>query len=273
MENLDRLTLYDALKAARLGREVLLHYFGRIENISEKHLAGLVSEADRESEQVIFEFLKKRFPEDDFLGEEGSVQGYKAEKKPGTRGRWIVDPLDGTTNYIHRFPIFTVSIGFELDGKIQVAVVDAPKMNEVYSAVRGEGAFLNGERLRVSRTPNLKKSLLATGFFGDHEDALQEQLKIFSSVVRKCRGIRRAGAASYDLAQVARGTFDAYWEKNLSPWDTAAGSLLVEEAGGKVSTYRTNSFHVYQRTILSSNGVIHRETQEALAPHLDGSSD
>ncbi len=249
--------LLKAIQACRLGREVLLKHYGHLEHIEEKLHAGLVSEADKASEDIIKKQLQKFFPESEFLGEEeayltGTKVGTPATNKP----RWILDPLDGTTNYVHRFPIFCISLGLEFQGQIQIAVIDVPMMNETYTAIRGGGAFLNGKPIKVSRTKELKSSLLATGFFADNTNALDEQLKIFSNLVRVSRGIRRAGAAAYDLCMVARGVFDAFWERNLSPWDTAAGLLLVQEAGGEVVTYRGKSYDPYKNAIMATNGLL-----------------
>lgn len=262
--------LYPAIKAAKLGREVLLHYFGRLEKIEEKFQAGLVSEADKESEKVIFEYLRKNFPGDEFLGEEsaGDLTNVQPTEKGSGRGRWIVDPLDGTTNYVHQFPIFCVSIGYEVDGVMQVAVIDMPMLGEVYTAVRGCGAFVNGKPLRVSQTADFHNSLLATGFFSEHEENLKEQMDIFSHLVRKARGVRRAGAAAYDLAQVARGVFDGYWEKNIKPWDAAAGILLVREAGGSVLTYRGEEYNPYHNSIIAANPTLTKQFVEFVKPHL-----
>lgn len=247
--------LYKAIKAAKLGREVLLHYYGRLEHIEEKFQAGLVSEADKESEKIIFEYLKKNFPGDELVGEESTLDSTKIQASRA-KGRWIVDPLDGTTNYIHRFPIFCVSIGYEFEGKMQMAVIDVPILGEVYTAIRGQGAYVNGRKMQVSETDTIKDSLLATGFFSEHEENLQEQLQVFSDIVRKCRGVRRPGAAAYDLALVARGVYDGFWEKGLKPWDSAAGMLLVTEAGGQVCTYRGNEYSPYKESIIATNGKL-----------------
>ncbi len=264
--------LYKAIKAAKLGREVLLNYYGRLERIESKFQAGLVSEADKESEKTIFDYLRKNFPSDEFVGEESTLDSTKIGVSKA-RGRWIVDPLDGTTNYIHRFPIFCVSIGYEYDGKMQVAVIDVPMLNEVYTAIRGQGAFVNGRRIHVSQTKTLQDSLLATGFIGEQEENLQEQLKVFSDIVRKCRGVRRAGAAAYDLTQVARGVFDGYWEKNIQPWDAAAGMLLVTEAGGKVCTYRGKEYSPYKNSIIATNPFLSETLVADFAPMISAKTD
>lgn len=265
--------LGQAIKAVSLGREVLLNYFGNLEHVEEKFQAGLVSEADKESERVIAEHLKKNFPTIEFLGEEsfalGHAPGAKVQAEPaGKRGRWILDPLDGTTNYIHRFPIFCISLALEMDGEIQIAVIDVPLLKETYTAIRGQGAFVNGRPLQISKTRDLRKALLATGFVAEHEHVIAEQLKVFDEMVRKCRGVRRPGAAAYDLTQVARGVFDGYWERNIQPWDAAAGILLVREAGGVVETYRGEKYHPYKNSIVAGGAEVVHEIQKVLANHL-----
>lgn len=255
-----QLVLRQAIKATRLGRQVLMDYLGKLKKVEEKFQAGLVSEADQESEKVIKEYLFQHYPEFEFLGEESFAAGTGVQNlQTGQGGRWILDPLDGTTNYIHQFPIFCISLGLEIHGQMQLAIIDVPVLGETYTAIRGQGAFLNGQRIHVSQTTEIKKSLLATGFFADNPKVLDEQIKIFSQIVKECRGIRRAGAAAYDLCMVSRGVFDAYWEKDLKPWDTAAGFLLVEEAGGKVSTYHGQDFSPYAPSLIASNGKIHQK--------------
>lgn len=269
--------LDEALVAVSLGRKVLLNYFGNLEHVEEKFQAGLVSEADKESERVIANHLKKKFPEIDFLGEEtyaaSHAPGAKVElPEAGPEGRWILDPLDGTTNYVHRFPIFCISLGLELNGRIQLAVIDVPMLNETYTAIRGQGAFVNGKPLKVSSTQMLEKALLATGFVAEHEHIISEQLKIFSEIVRECRGVRRPGAAAYDLAQVARGVFDGYWERNIQPWDAAAGILLVEEAGGVVQTYKGDVYTPYKNSIVAGNATLVKQIQEFLKKNSSDST-
>lgn len=261
--------LRTALKAVSLGREVLLNYFGNLEHVEEKFQAGLVSEADKESERVIAEHLKKNFPDIEFLGEESFAAGAKVELKPaGKSGRWILDPLDGTTNYVHRFPIFCISLGLEVDGKIQLAITDVPMLKETYTAIRGQGAFVNGRPLSVSKTEKFKDALLATGFVAEHEHVISEQLKIFSEIVRACRGVRRPGAAAFDLAMVARGVFDGYWERNIQPWDAAAGILLVEEAGGVVETYRGEVYTPYKNSIIAGNTHVVKDIRSHLLKNI-----
>ncbi|MBX2994390.1 MAG: inositol monophosphatase [Bdellovibrionaceae bacterium] len=256
-----------ALKAARLGREVLIHYFGRLEHIEEKFQAGLVSEADKESERVIRDYLSKQYPDFEFVGEESTLD-LRAVQSKSARPRWILDPLDGTTNYIHRFPAFAVSLGLQVGDDLEVGVVDVPMMGEVYSAVRGGGAFVNGRKISVSGTSELKDAFLATGFISEIEENLEEQLRVFSNMVRKARAIRRAGAAAYDLCLVARGVFDGYWEKGIKPWDAAAGVLLVREAGGCVQTYRGKEYGVFDNSIVAGTKPVVKQVQAELAPYI-----
>lgn len=254
MENLDlNQALSTALKASAKGREVVMHYFGQLKKVQEKAQAGLVSEADIESERAIAAELALGMPGVPMLGEEGAF-ATQEEKVAATS--WVVDPLDGTTNYVHGFPIFCISIGLQWKGELAVGVVDVPMLSRIYQSTCGGGAFMNGERLSVSRRANLKESLLATGFFPDNPSALKEQLKIFSDLVFEARGIRRAGAAAYDLCLVAEGVFDAFWEKNLKPWDTAAGALMVKEAGGVVWTYEGKPYGLSDDSLLASNPLI-----------------
>ncbi|MCB0351569.1 MAG: inositol monophosphatase [Bdellovibrionales bacterium] len=246
-----------ALKAALLGREVLLSYFGQLSNVAEKNQAGLVSEADLESERVISEYILKEFPETTIFAEEGSYNkpGQSPDMQTRQKGVWLIDPLDGTTNYVHKFPIYCVSIGLEYAGELVVAACDVPALKKTYTATRGGGAYADGQRLSVSSQKTLSESLLATGFSA--YDITPTQLKIFGSLMQEVRGVRRAGSAAFDLCLVAEGVFDAYWEKNLSPWDTAAGALLVTEAGGVVTTYDSDSYSPFDKTIVAGNKDIH----------------
>jgi myo-inositol-1(or 4)-monophosphatase len=230
-----------------------LNYFGKINHIEEKEKAGLVSEADRESEKIIETFLKLHHPEVEFLGEEGSFLSTSAYTSHFVGARWILDPLDGTTNYIHQFPIFCISLALEIEGKIELGIVDMPMLNQTWTAQRGRGAFCNQTKLSVSKTKDFSSSLLATGFFPGEDENMSEQIRIFSLLVRQARGIRRAGAAAYDMALVGSGVFDLFWEKNLKPWDTAAGQLIVEEAGGTVKTYEGDNFNPFKPSVVAGN--------------------
>jgi myo-inositol-1(or 4)-monophosphatase len=252
--------LIAAKEAAQKARHILLNHFGRLTQVSEKFQAGLVSEADKAAEKAIQSHLMDCCPEYQFLGEEGAFESPKELVADGLdQSLWVVDPLDGTTNYIHRFPIFCVSIGLVVNRLPVLGVIDVPYLNETYWAVKGQGAFKNGEPIKVSNANNMKNCLAATGFNVDRLEHFQEQLEIFAKVAKSTRGVRRPGAAAFDLCMVASGVFDFFWEKYLSPWDVAAGQVLVEEAGGRTSTYSGESYDPWSNTIIASNGKVHNE--------------
>ena len=242
---------YEAAKeAVKLGRACLLGYFGKISHIESKEKEGLVSEADRECEKIIQNYLSEHCPDVGFLGEE-QAHSEKTELIRNYNGaRWILDPLDGTTNYIHRFPIFCISLALEVNGILELGLVDMPKLNQTWTAQKGKGAFCDGKLISVSKTTDISNALLATGFYAEDPVFLEHQLQIFSVLVRQSRGVRRAGAAAYDLACVSSGIFDLFWEKNLKPWDTAAGQLLIEEAGGIVRTYSGDRHNPFEKSIV-----------------------
>lgn len=264
-----KLDLQQALKVAQQSalnaRELLLDYFGHLERVSYKAQSGLVSEADVESEKLIIGALKKSFPDHAFLGEEESyISGKKITSWEQDRPLWVIDPLDGTTNYVHRFPIFCISIGLWHEGRGVLGVIDVPVLKDTYTAIIGQGAFKNQKIIKVSTRETLKDSLLATGFYTENPDGLKQQIRIFTQLISQTRGIRRAGAAAYDLCMVAEGIFDAFWEKDLQPWDTAAGSVLVTEAGGKTSSFDGQKFNIFDRSILATNALLHPTIQKEI---------
>lgn len=191
----------------------------------------LVTEVDKLSEKILIEKIRKYYPQHSILSEESGIRDNNLDYQ------WIIDPLDGTTNYAHGFPVYSISVALKYKEEVILGVVYVPKLNELYFAIKDEGAFLNGERINVSNTKKLEKSLLATGFPYDRATDSNNNLKYFNQIVTKVRGIRRTGSAAFDLCNVAAGRFDGYWELKLNPWDTAAGILLVQEAGGKVINY------------------------------------
>ena len=260
--------LNHALEAVKLGRDCLLKYYGKIEHIEVKEKAGLVSEADRESEKIIQHYLHSKHPDFDFLGEETSYFNPDAPLVSSDQPRWILDPLDGTTNFIHQLPIWCISLALEVKKEVVIAVIDVPLLNQTFTAIKGEGAFCNGKKLLVSKCQKLADAFMSTGFVNEDEDVLKEQLKIFNHFVWKARGIRRPGAAAYDLAMVASGVFDLYWEKNIKPWDVAAGLLLVEEAGGQVQTYSGEKYNPFLKSIVAANQSISSQFLSELAPLL-----
>ncbi len=254
MKNLDlSKALTASREAAQEGRKVLLHYFRQLKKVQEKAHAGLVSEADVESEKIITKVLQKHFPEVPVLGEEGA---FLTKDEHISRTTWVVDPLDGTTNYVHGFHVFCISIGLQVEGELVAGLIDVPILDKTYEAKKGGGAYVNGEKLSVSKTAALRDSLLATGFFPDNTDALKDQLRIFADLVYEARGIRRAGAAAYDMCMVAEGVFDSFWEPNLKPWDTAAGAVLIREAGGSVWNYSGEDYKLGDTTLLAGNTTV-----------------
>jgi len=221
----------------------------------------LVTEADRSSEQLIRERLLARFPEHGVYGEEGTRDRLEGEY------RWYIDPLDGTTNFAHRFPVFAVSMGLERrpqalpadeDGEIVAAVIYDPMRDELFLAEKGLGAYLNGRRIRSSSVCDLSEALLATGFPSRkrHENP---NIHLYQEITLRSHGVRRAGSAALDLAYTACGRFDGYWEFNLNAWDTAAGALLVTEAGGSITRFDGSPFRLDSREVLATNGLLHSE--------------
>lgn len=248
-----------AVQAARKAGTIQREWFRDAFPINFKGEKNLVTEVDRASEEAIIGSLRSAFPECDILAEEsGSVSG-------GSSLRWIIDPLDGTTNYAHGFPWFAVSIALEADGVMGVGVVFHPMMDEMFTSVRGEGACLNGRKISVSARQPLADCLLATGFPYDRTRTNENNFENFINFQMAARAVRRFGAAALDLAYVAAGRLDGYWECKLNPWDTAAGKLLVVEAGGTVTDYAGASHRTEEHRILASNGLIHREMIEVLS--------
>ncbi len=242
-----------ALFAVQQGRACLLGFLGKINNIQEKEKAGLVSEADQESEKLIKSILVEKYPDFDFLGEETNFFEGNTPLAPSKKPRWILDPLDGTTNFIHQLPIFCISLALEVNEEIVLGIIDVPMLNQTFTAIKGQGAFCNGKKISVSTCSEISKAFMTTGFIADDVEVLKEQLKIFNYFVWKARAIRRPGAAAYDLAMVASGVFDVYWEKNIKPWDVAAGILLVSEAGGVCKNYLGGEYNSFQKSIIATN--------------------
>lgn len=225
---------------------------------------NLVTEVDRESERLIVASLKARFPAHNIVAEEGE---YPQGDSPC---RWIIDPLDGTTNYAHGFPWFCVSIALQVAGELVAGVIYNPIHEELFTAIKGGGAYLNGRRLQVSSRAPLENTLLGTGFPYDCATDPANNFANFIAFQKVARGIRRAGAAALDLAGVAVGRLDGFWELKLKPWDVAAGVLLVLEAGGTVSTFDGSPYDVFNDRIVASNGLIHNEMTRILASGAPG---
>jgi myo-inositol-1(or 4)-monophosphatase len=273
-----------AIEAAHAAGAVLAKYFGQSERrlrIREKPGAGLVTNADVEAEAIALKVLKRGFPGFKYLTEE-SAPDVAASVGPA---RWVLDPLDGTTNFVHRFPMFCVSIGAEWHGEVVVGVIYHPILRDTYVAVRGQGAYLLQQpgggrasrvrrlKLECSRTARLEDALLTTGFTYGKSDWLKMEMHAFQRLSGIARAVRRPGSAALDLAYTARGVFDGFWERRLSPWDVAAGSLLVQEAGGTVTDFGGNRFHIEHREILAAGPKLHPLLRQVIAPEfcaLDG---
>ncbi len=223
-----------------------------------KRVADLVTEVDHLAEEAIIRRIREQFPDHAIVAEESGAQG------AGTDNVWYVDPLDGTTNYAHGFPAFCVSIALARAGQVVVAAIYAAALGELFTAARGEGAWRNGRPMRVSRVPDVAQSLVATGFLPSVRDDLHN-VDEFVAFLRCSQAVRRPGSAALDLAFVACGRFDGFWEYGLAPWDVAAGSLLVTEAGGTVSNLDGSRFDVAGKGILATNGLVHGEMQDVLA--------
>ncbi len=246
-----------AKAAARAAGIIQLEGLTRRQQIQTKSsFLDLVTEVDKNCEAEIARIILNRFPDHQLLAEEGTTGG------TNPRYRWIIDPLDGTTNYTHRYPFFSVSIGLEQDGQIIMGVVFDALHNELFEAVAGSGAFVNGQLLKVSDAPTLSKALLCTGFPGD-QSGNKKILGDWERISLLCHGIRRDGSAALDLCYVAAGRLDGFWER-LNPWDMAAGSLMVREAGGSITNFAGDKFDLYQREILATNGQIRSEMAEIL---------
>jgi len=247
---------------AREAGELLMGYFARHVKIEYKGDVDVVTEADRASEALIMDRLQARFPRHDVLGEEG------ARRETGSDYKWYVDPLDGTTNFAHGFPVFCISMGLEHKGQLIAGVVYDPARGEMFAAEKGSGAYLNQHRIHVSKTARLLESLVGTGF-PSHKRHKNPNIYFYHQITLRTHGVRRAGSAALDLACVASGRFDGFWEFNLNPWDLAAGVLLVEEAGGQVSGFFGQPFRLADRDVVASNGLIHadllREFKDILA--------
>jgi myo-inositol-1(or 4)-monophosphatase len=247
-----------AVDAARQAGGILSDYARNGFRVEHKDALNLVTDADTHSEQAIVDAIVRAFPDHEILAEERGQAGTKSPYK------WIIDPLDGTTNFAHGFPAYAVSIGVEYQGRCILGVVFDPTRQELFVGELGEGATLNGKPIRVSRTPKLDGALLVTGFAYDIRVSKQNNLDHFANFALRAQGMRRMGAAAIDLCYVACGRFDGFWELKLNPWDTAAGSLMVAEAGGRMSDFKGGAFSIYGLELVASNGLFHHEMVEVL---------
>jgi myo-inositol-1(or 4)-monophosphatase len=242
--------------AINLAREAGTLLTGKFNSKHEIHYKGeinLVTEADKMSEDLIIAAINSSFPDHGILSEESPAQNLRAKL------RWIIDPLDGTTNYAHGYPVFCVSIALENEGVIVLGVIYDPLRQDMFVAERGKGAYLNGKKLKVSATATLSRSLLATGFPYDIRVSKDNNINHFNLMAVEAQAIRRAGAAALDIAYLAAGRFDGFWELKLMPWDMAAGCLMVKESGGIISNMSGGSWDIYSSNVIASNGLIHEQ--------------
>ncbi len=251
------------VRAAREAGKVISRSFGRSEalNVTSKASNDFVSEVDRNAEQAIIRAIRKAYPDHAILAEESGHQ-------PGSEYEWIIDPLDGTTNFLHGFPQCAVSIAVRWRGQLEAAVVLDPLRDELFTAVRGQGAQLDGRRLRVAQRKGLQGALLATGFPFKAQHHLDAYLDSFRALFLKVADIRRPGSAALDLAWLAAGRIDGFWEIGLSPWDTAAGALLIREAGGVVSDFSGGDAFLETGNVVAGHLKVHAEIIETIAPYL-----
>jgi myo-inositol-1(or 4)-monophosphatase len=255
-----------ATEIARRAGALLMEYFARGVKTEYKGIGtvDVVTEADRASEKLIVESIGKHFPTHGIVGEEGARSQLSGEFL------WYVDPLDGTTNFSHGFPVFCVSLGLVQKGELIAGVIFDPTRNELFAAERGAGASLNGKKIQVSRVPRLGESLVGTGF-PSKKRHLNPNIHFYHHFTLKSHGVRRAGSAALDLACVAAGRYDGYWEFNLNPWDTSAGVLLVQEAGGRVTHFDGSKFDLpASRELLATNGLIHEEFLREMQAIMQG---
>jgi myo-inositol-1(or 4)-monophosphatase len=257
---LDYRAEYDlAIAVAREAGALLREMHGRVRDVRHKGLVDLVTEADRASEALIARRLLEAYPDDRLLAEEGTA----ASQNLGAERVWIVDPLDGTTNYAHGHPVFAVSIALYAAGHVRAGAVYDPLRDELFAARAGDGATLNDAPLCVSDTEQLIDAMLATGFAYDPVGRM-ENILYFQRFVELSQAVRREGSAALDLCYVAAGRYDGYWERGIAPWDVAAASLILTEAGGRLSGYASAPFDVFAREIVASNGHLHDAMQDVI---------
>lgn len=243
-----------AFRAAREAGEVQRQGVGNVKNIDYKSAFNVVTDVDKASEALIVSIIRESFPDDYILAEESGLLESKDAKR-----RWLIDPLDGTANFAHSYPFFCVSIALEVSGVVQLGVVYNPLSDELFWAQRGRGAFLSDRPIKVSSSRSLAVALLATGFPPDTKTAKHTNIPQFAKITDLSYGVRRDGSAALDLSFVASGRLDAFWEMKLAPWDLGAGTLLVEEAGGRITNLMNGPFNIETGHVIASNGHIHDE--------------
>ncbi|MBI5750080.1 MAG: inositol monophosphatase [Nitrospinae bacterium] len=255
-----KIFLKTAVKAVKEAGRIQRERFGENFKIEHKGEINLVTEVDYQCEKAIIDIIKRDYPEHEILTEEaGSVK-----TSSNSRYKWIIDPLDGTTNYAHSYPCFCASIGLEMDGEVVAGAVYNSMLDELFTSVKGEGAYLNGNRIRVSKVSDINKGLLATGFPYDIRHSKENNLNHFCNFAVRAQAIRRPGSAVLDLCYLAAGRFDGFWELKLYPWDMAASSLIVKESGGMITDFKGGEFSIYKGEMLATNGLIHQDMVDIL---------
>ena len=240
--------------AARQAGKIIKDYFHKPKVISYKGRIDLVTNVDKKAEDIIIKIIKKSYPNHNILTEE-SEHSYN----PNQEFCWVIDPLDGTTNYVHKFPFVSVSIALQKNQESILGIVYNPILEEFFYSEIGKGSFRNGNRISVSKTSIISNAFLSTGFPYKINDEKRNNISNFAKIIRRCRGIRRAGSAAIDLCYVATGIFDGFWELELSPWDTAAGILIIKQAGGTITNFDGSKFSIFNKEIIATNGHIHKE--------------
>ena len=255
-----------AKSVAKAAGEIVMASYSRVReaDVDEKGSNDFVTVVDHAAQKIIVDGLRAAFPDDFIVAEESLLPEVNAGRNPKGR-RWYIDPLDGTTNYIHAYPVFAVTLALEVDGRLMVAVTYAPRDRELFHAVRGHGAFMNDVPIHTSRISDHNRILLGTGFPFRARHLLDIYLKSFAHFFNQARGIRRGGAAALDLAYVAAGRLDGFWELTLSPWDIAAGVLLVEEAGGRVTDFFGGDTYLESGHVIVTNGLLHEWMCDGIA--------
>ncbi len=248
-----------AEKTAREAGVVLLENLGKVKKIEFKAKNSLVTEVDKLSEEIIINNIKKSFPSHDIFAEESGRHSENSDYL------WLIDPIDGTTNYAHAYPFFSISIALEVKGEVEIGLVYDPVKDEMFTAEAGKGAYLNGELIKVSKSDSIEHSNVCTGFMHEVEWMVEANIKHFGNFIRRARAVRRDGSAALDVCYVACGRFDGFWELGLNPWDTAAAVLILKETGGQVTTFSGDEYSIYIKEILASNSIIHGQMIEILA--------
>jgi len=267
MTKSERRALLTAAKEIAVGAgKIIQRGFHQRKQIAFKGRIDPVTEFDVRSEKYIVSQIKKRFPDHQLLTEEGTAGKGRRDKTVAGVRRWVIDPIDGTVNYAHGFPMYCVSIAVEAEDEIQVGAVYDPEHDELFFGARGLGAFCNKSRISVSETNRLDRGLLATGFAYDIASNSRNNLGLFARMAKKAQGVRRPGSAALDLCWLAAGRIDGFWELYLHPWDTAAATLFVTEAGGRISQLDGTAYSIYDTNLLASNGHLHRAMRSVLAP-------